>query len=179
MTCNIVLWTTVIVLLHAFIWFLIFQNWNFIGCSLWMHGNKNGKQSTAVQKSQIVCGTPIDMIFIYCLLTFAEKLMTCLLWTPFITSVRVKLTAVIHVIRFSLSAVCQITHRHVIAVKHHFCFTLFKKQHFSVFGFDLIEQSEGKRRERSSTCWQTNQSKYRSCFQMPNKKENLSNKLLC
>lgn len=98
------------------------------------------------------------MIFIDCLLTFDEKLMSCLLWTPFITSIRVKWTAVIRVIRFSLSAVYQITHRHVTAVKHNFCFSLFKKQQFSVFGFDEIEQSEGKRRERSTTVdRQTNQ----------------------
>ncbi len=163
----------------AFACFLLvfFQNWNFIGCSMWMHGNKNGKQSTAVQRSQIVCGTPIDMIFIDCLLTFDEKLMSCLLWTPFITSVRVKWTAVIRVIRFSLSAVYQITHRHVTAVKHHFCFTLFKKQHFSVFGWDWAEWGEEKREEHN--CWQTNQSKDRSCFQMPNTNENLSNKQLC
>ncbi len=135
--------------------FVFFQNWNFIGCSMWMHGNKNGKQSTAVQRSQIVCGTPIDMIFIDCLLTFDEKLMSCLLWTPFITSVRVKWTAVIRVIRFSLSAVYQITHRHVTAVKHHFCFTLFKNTSVCLVE---IEQSEGKRRERSTTVdRQTNQ----------------------
>lgn len=40
---------------------------------LQLHGNKIRKQSVVVQRSQIVCGTLSDMIFIDCLLTFDEK----------------------------------------------------------------------------------------------------------